>query len=377
MLRRDVIPVRRQPAQVGRPSLDQLRPPIGEVRRDLDPDVRHQPLALGDQPLDLLDRNRARPLRHRQVAGSVRGRRGCPRASLHSCRWRGGIPGALPPSPCRLLRDVRDLGAVVPRMRHEVLQDHLLEVPVAWRVDAASASSDCDPLLLGLADPDQDPAREGDLQLAGGLDRRQAQRRVLGRRAGVDSLHQPLGDRLQHQPLGGRHLAQPGQVVAVEDTEVGVRQHPPLEGPLAGPDDVGGEVLVAPLGQARGDLGVDLGPLAGEDQQLLGVALQRLVEAAFDLIGRVDVRPMSRERAVLAVALAGAGEGERVVAGEGDPSHAAQATATAGPARPGGSIGSNQLAGFVLPGVAAFGAGGRTRSGASVGGRPPGSSTNL
>ena len=124
-----------------------------------------------------------------------------------------------------------------------------------------------------------------------------------------------------------------------------MRQHPPLQRPLAGPDDVGGEVLVAPLGQARGDLGVDLGPLAGEDEQLLRVAFERLVEAALDLIGRVDMRPMRRERAVLAVALAGARKRERVVAGEGDPSHAAQATATAGPARPGGSPRSAQPAG--------------------------------
>ena len=50
---------------------------------------------------------------------------------------------------------------------------------------------------------------------------------------------------------------------------------PALERPLAGPDDVGGEVLVAPLGEPLGDLRVDLGPLAGEDQQLLGVAALR------------------------------------------------------------------------------------------------------
>ena len=107
---------------------------------------------------------------------------------------------------------------------------------------------------------------------------------------GVDGLHQPLGDGLEHQALGGRHLAQPGQVLPREDAEVGVREHAALERALAGPDDVGGEVLVAPLGQARGDHGVHLGPLAGQDEQLLGVALERLVEPALDLVGRVDVR---------------------------------------------------------------------------------------
>ena len=88
---------------------------------------------------------------------------------------------------------------------------------------------------------------------------------------------------------------------------------------------------MAPLGQLGGDDGIDLGPLAGEDEQLLGVAPQRLVEPLFDLLRRVDVRLVGREGAVLAVALAGAREGERVVAGEGDPAHAAQATATAEP----------------------------------------------
>ncbi len=45
VLGRDVVAVRRQAAEVGRPLGDQLIPPVGEVRRDLDPGVRHQPLA--------------------------------------------------------------------------------------------------------------------------------------------------------------------------------------------------------------------------------------------------------------------------------------------------------------------------------------------
>jgi hypothetical protein len=57
-----------------------------------------------------------------------------------------------------------------------------------------------------------------------------------------------------------------------------VREHPPLQGALTGPGDVGGEVLVTPGGQLRGDLGVDLRALAGEDEQLLGVAPPGLVE---------------------------------------------------------------------------------------------------
>ena len=74
---------------------------------------------------------------------------------------------------------------------------------------------------------------------------------VSSRRAGclvgepAWTLHQALGDRLQHQALRGGHLAQAGQVLAREDAEVGVRQQAALERPLAGPDHVGGEVLVA------------------------------------------------------------------------------------------------------------------------------------
>ena len=108
----------------------------------------------------------------------------------------------------------------------------------------------------------------------------------------------------------------------VEDAEVRVRQQPALERPLAGPDDVGDEVLVAVGAKALGDLGVHLGPLAGEDEQLLRVAADRLLEALLDLVGRVEVRPMRRERAVLAVAAARPRQRERVVAREGDAPHA-------------------------------------------------------
>ena len=109
---------------------------------------------------------------------------------------------------------------------------------------------------------------------------------------------------------------------AREHAEVGVGKHAPLQRPLAGPDHVGGEVLVAPRPQPLGDLRVDLGPLAGEHQQLLALRRERLVEAPLDLLGRMDVGVVGGERAVLAVALAGARERERVVAREGDPTHA-------------------------------------------------------
>jgi hypothetical protein len=58
----DVVPVRGQAAEVGRAALHELEPPVGEVRRDLDADIRHQPPGLGDQPLHVVDRHRGRPV---------------------------------------------------------------------------------------------------------------------------------------------------------------------------------------------------------------------------------------------------------------------------------------------------------------------------
>jgi hypothetical protein len=67
-----------------------------------------------------------------------------------------------------------------------------------------------------------------------------------------------------------------------------VRQEAPLERALADPDHVPDEVVEPELAEPLGDPGVDLGPLAGEDEQFLGaVALDRPVEQALYLIRRV------------------------------------------------------------------------------------------
>ena len=101
-----------------------------------------------------------------------------------------------------------------------------------------------------------------------------------------------------------------------------MRQQAALERALAGPDDVGDEVLVAVLGEPRADVGVDLRALAGQDEQLLDVAPRGAVEQRQHLLGRVQVRPVRRERAVLAVAAARPRQRERQVAAEGDaPAH--------------------------------------------------------
>ncbi len=93
-----------------------------------------------------------------------------------------------------------------------------------------------------------------------------------------------------------------------------MRQQAPLERPFARPHDVPREVLVPVLGQFRGHLGVDLGLLARQHEQLLHLPLDRAVEDPQDLLGRVQVRLVRRERAVLAVALARPRQRQRQIA---------------------------------------------------------------
>ena len=141
-----------------------------------------------------------------------------------------------------------------------------------WRAcEAASASSEAIRSSSVSPMPDEDPGRERDTKLAGCVDRLHADRRVLCRRAGVDGLHQALGDRFEHEALRRRHLAKARQVVARERAEVRVRQEPALERPLACPGDVGDEVVVTIGAKALRDLGVHLGPLTGQDEKLLRV----------------------------------------------------------------------------------------------------------
>ncbi len=180
-----------------------------------------------------------------------------------------------------------------------------------------------DTLVLALADPDEDPAGERDPQLTGGRDRLQPARRVLGRRA---LMRDEIGvDGLEHQALRCGHLAQPGEILALKDTEVRVRQQPAFERALACPDDVRDEVLVAVLRQPLADARVDLGLLARQHEQLLDAALGGAVEQRQHLVRSVQVRAVRGERAVLAVAAARPRQRERQVAAEGDPpAHAAE-----------------------------------------------------
>src|SRR4051794_23451580 len=120
-------------------------------------------------------------------------------------------------------------------MRNEVLEDHLLYMAIL-SVHPGDRLECTDPLLRRLPDSDQDSRGEGDLELSGEADRLQPLGRVLGWTALV---HDKVRvDRLQHQALGGGHLPDAHEVLATEHTQVRVRQHPPLESTLAGPDDV-------------------------------------------------------------------------------------------------------------------------------------------
>ena len=200
---------------------------------------------------------------------------------------------------------------------------------------AASASSACDALLGRLADPDEDPARERDLQLAGGADRVEPLRRVLGRRALV---HDQVGvDRLEHQPLRRGHLAQPRQLVARRPRRCSCaaasRARAPRSHAQATYD---GEVLVPVLAQprARPRRSPRASRRSGRAAPSRRAAPRRRA-ASRPRPARTGA-PVRRERAVLAVALARPRQRQREVPREGDPPQhcgAVYARRLLGPAR--------------------------------------------
>ena len=240
MLGRDVVSVRGQPAQVGGALVDERQPPVRQVRRDLDAHVGHQPAALAHQRAHVVERD---------LRGPGGQRLGAPEA-----------PSA------RFLGDLRRLLAVVAAVRHEVLEDHLLEVPVLG-VQGGERLERLDAILLGLPDPHEDAARERDAELPGGADRLEPQRRVLRRRALVR--HEVGPERLEHHPLRGGDLPQAPEVRARQRAQVRVREQPALERPLAAPGHVGHEVLEAELGQPRPHAGVVPRVVARQHEQLL------------------------------------------------------------------------------------------------------------
>ena len=88
----------------------------------------------------------------------------------------------------------------------EVLDDHLLHVSVA-SVALANREQCVDALGARVADPDEDPRREGHARDAGSFEGRKAPCRRLVRGAVMRStgLAQPFGERLDHHPLRRAH----------------------------------------------------------------------------------------------------------------------------------------------------------------------------
>ena len=163
------------------------------------------------------------------------------------------------------------------RLGAEVLDDHLLQVAVAL-VQRSQLLERSDPLGAGLADPDQDPAREGNPQLAGEVDRLQPARRLLVRRGPVRtaSRREPLGCRLEHDPHRRRDRPQRDEVLPAHHARVQVRQQPGLlEHELRDP----AEILERRLAAERRELGArdlvaELG-LVAEREERLGAPCRR------------------------------------------------------------------------------------------------------
>ena len=246
-------PLARQPAEVGRAGRDELRPPVGEVRRHLDADAGHQPARLGDQ-----------------VAS-------CPRSSTGAGPLRRGRGAAPSPSPVRQYASAASVGDLAPAPRRSsggAGRSSAGSPPGggrARRAPPASASSEAIRSSSVSPMPDEDPARERDLQLAGGADRLQPQRGVLGRRALVGDEVGALTDSSispceavtsRSRARSSRDERRRGSCAAAARARA----------PARSPDDVGGEVLEAVARRAARAPRVWLGRLAGEHEQLLDAA---------------------------------------------------------------------------------------------------------
>ena len=295
MLGRDVVAVGGKPAEIGGALLHQRQPPVGQVGRDLHAHVRHQ-LAWPRAPA-----RASRPA--------------TPPGPSPACAWPRRRSGSA--APRRRSAPARRRGSADGVRSSAGSPPAGGRCSACTRARASSAWTRC----VGVSPM---PTR---IPLVNGILSSPASRIVCSRRSGC-LVGEPWWairsgyDRLQHQALRGRDLAQAGEVVAGEHPEVGVRQHPPLQRAVARPRHVGGEVPVAVALQPPRHLGVDLRLLAGQHQQLLGVSPHRVVEQALDLVRVVEVGPVGGERAVLAVAPAGARQRQRVVPAEGDPPHA-------------------------------------------------------
>ncbi len=196
-----------------------------------------------------------------------------PRRQRHAPAARRRRPCASTRAPPR--RRCRRLAPVVALVRHEVLEDHLLDVAVRGvqlgeRLSAAIAL---------LARSRRCPTR---IPLVNGIRSSPAAPIVSSRRAGClvgepawtvcISARRPT--RASGPARRSPRAAARGRS-RVEHAEVRVRQQAALQRPLADPHDVGGEVLVAELASRAATSRVDLGTLAGQDEQLLDLRARR------------------------------------------------------------------------------------------------------
>ncbi len=120
---------------------------------------------------------------------------------------------------------IRVAGHARSRLGAEVLHDHLTEVSVLV-TQRLEGEQRVDPLLAGLADADQDAARERDRELTREPDRLEAAGgHLVGRGpVGATLLGQPLGDGLEHDPHRCGDRPQHGELVPAHDAGIQVRQ---------------------------------------------------------------------------------------------------------------------------------------------------------
>ena len=192
-------------------------------------------------------------------------------------------------------------------LRAEVLDDHLLQVPVL-EMQVAQRDQRLDALAPGLADPDQDAAGVRDAQPPGPCDRVDADGGILVGRAevGATARRQAIRRRLEHDPLRGADLAERRELVVVEHAGVRVRQQPGLaQHRSSDVGEVGGGRREPECGELvpRGAI-AQLRLVAEREEGLAAPGLgslardrERLVDGQ---VGALSPSRRSRERAVVA-----------------------------------------------------------------------------
>ena len=133
-----------------------------------------------------------------------------------------------------------------------------------------------------LADPEQEPGRERDPAAPRCLDRREARRGVLARRALV-RLHPRR--RLEHQPHARVHLGEQLELLLVEHPRVRVRQEPAIDGLETEPAAVLEDGSLADGGELGPEARHLLRPLAEGEEGLGAARAGAVVENGRDLAG--------------------------------------------------------------------------------------------